>query len=372
MLVWARERMGYSRSDAAKKLKRPEKDLAAWEDGKAVPSFAQLEKLAYTVYKRPLALFYLPETPEETEPRKAFRTLPDSELDELLADTRLHIRHAQALQISLAEINEGENPAERLILDDVSFTTASDVVAAARRVRDYLGVSLDDQAAWPDNEEAFKGWRSVLEESGISVFKDSFKQREISGFCLEDQVFPLIYVNNSTAFSRQSFTLFHELAHLLLHTSGITLLDTRYINHLRGSQRAVEIFCNQFAAEFLVPIEELRRQVGALPYSDALIQKLARRFRVSREVVLRRFLDEGKVTQVFYEKKAAEWIDEYKRRPQKRPGGDYYATRASYLGGSYLRQAFGCYRAGRCSIEQLAGHLNVKARNVSGLEAFAS
>ena len=60
-----------------------------------------------------------------------------------------------------------------------------------------------------------KGWRTAIEDAGVYVFKNTFKQENVSGFCLYDAEFPLIYVNNSTAKTRQSFTILHELGHLL-------------------------------------------------------------------------------------------------------------------------------------------------------------
>ena len=89
------------------------------------------------------------------------------------------------------------------------------------RVREYLGVTLAQQTAWRDADEALKEWRRALHRVGIFVFKDAFREESFSGFSLYDDVFPIIYVNNSVPETRQIFTLFHELGHLLFHTSGI-------------------------------------------------------------------------------------------------------------------------------------------------------
>ncbi|MCP4567564.1 MAG: ImmA/IrrE family metallo-endopeptidase [FCB group bacterium] len=70
-----------------------------------------------------------------------------------------------------------------------------------------------------------------------------------SGFCLYDETFPVIYINNSQPATRQIFTLFHELAHLLLRTGGIDTPNDEYIQHLQGEAKQIEISCNQFAAE---------------------------------------------------------------------------------------------------------------------------
>ena len=60
VMRWARESIGLSVSDVAGRLKRPVQEIAAWEVGDAFPSYPQLEKLAYQIYKRPLAVFFLP------------------------------------------------------------------------------------------------------------------------------------------------------------------------------------------------------------------------------------------------------------------------------------------------------------------------
>ncbi|MGK7889424.1 MAG: multiprotein-bridging factor 1 family protein [Leptolyngbyaceae cyanobacterium] len=63
ILVWARETAGYSLEEVAQKLKRDLADIADWETGKSAPTYAQLEKLAYELYKCPLAIFFFPEPP---------------------------------------------------------------------------------------------------------------------------------------------------------------------------------------------------------------------------------------------------------------------------------------------------------------------
>ena len=213
-------------------------------------------------------------------------------------------------------------------------------------------------------------WRSAVEDVGVSVFKDSFKQKDVSGFCLIDDQFPIIYVNNSTAFSRQIFTLLHELAHILVQTSGVTKLDDSYIESLTGAPRYVEIFCNQFAAEFLVPSSDFDNRFRAHSYNAQEIARLADEYSVSREVILRKLLDRGIVSAEFYRQMAEEWADEYEARAEGAEGGNYYATQATYLGETYLRLAFSRYYQGSFAIDQLADYLNVKATSVPGLEAY--
>ena len=152
----------------------------------------------------------------------------------------------------------------------------------AERVREYLGIPLAGQYQWPDDETALKAWRSALQASGIFVFKDAFRVDTYSGFSLYDDEFPIIYVNNSSTKTRQTFTLFHELAHLLFHTSGIDTLEDRYIPRLPEQQRRLEILCNSFAAEFLVPEAAFNEAMVSRDHSQRAAEQVADRFHVSR------------------------------------------------------------------------------------------
>lgn len=368
VLRWARESQGYSIDDVAQHLKRNPAEVEAWEAGAAAPTYAQLEDLAYKLYKRPLAVFFLPGPPAEISVKKEFRSLPEFELDQLAADTRYQLRIAHAYQISLRELNEGVNPATRKIFKDVRLSDTANVDNAADSIRRYLGISLKAQSAWKTSDEALKGWRNAVEEAGIFVFKHSFKQKFISGFCLDDDEFPVIYLNNSTAKTRQIFSLFHELAHLLLRVNAISKFDHSYVEHLPPKERRIEQFCNAMAAEFLIPSEDFSAQLGSLRrINDETISALALRYHVSREAVLRRMLDRGLVEQAYYETKATQWAEEFESGVD---GGNYSATQSAYLGDRYLHLVFGKHYQGRLSLEQVADYLGVRTKSVAGLEAI--
>ena len=366
VLSWARERAGLSIDEVAQALGKPADSIREWEAGTSAPTYAQLEKLAYSLYRRPLALFFFPQPPDEADPHHSFRTLPDFEIDELSAESRYRIRQGRAMQVSLAELAEGKNPAGRFILHDLRRVDRHNAAKAAQSVRAYLGVDFQDQKSWKTSADALAHWRQRVEDVGVFVFKDTFKQRDVSGFSLYDNQFPVVYINNSTAKSRQMFTLFHELAHLLVHTNGITKRDDSYIAGLHGQDREIEVFCNRFAAEVLVPSEILKTE--PLASDDANVVRLAKLFKVSREVILRRLLDGGAVTPSYYQKKAKEWAADYFDKKEEESGGDYYATLASYLSDTYTRLVFRRYYQGSLQVEELAQHLNVKLSSVPAFE----
>lgn len=366
VLAWARRRSGQTLEQVAEVLGKDPAVIEKWELGESAPTYVQLETLAYKLYKRPIALFFFPEPPDEPEPAQEFRTLPDFEIEDLAPDTRFKVRQALALQLSLSELSNGRNPVADLITRDVSVDPSRSPAQAARRVRDYLDINIDTQIGWKTTEEALKAWRTAVEEAGVFLFKDTFKQRDVSGFSLFDDEFPLIYINNSTSKNRQIFTIFHELAHLLVHTGGVTLRDDTYIRALHGDAKQIEMFCNAFAAHLLMPESDFKGQEQAT--DDANILRLSRRYKVSREVVLRRMLDLGLVTPRKYARKAEQWAQDYFDHAPEEPGGNYYLTQATYLSDAYVRMAFRNYYRGAITLEQLAGYLNLKASNVAGLE----
>ena len=186
-------------------------------------------------------------------------------------------------------------------------------------------------------------------------------------FVLVHEQFPVIYLNNSRSAVRQIFSLFHELAHLLLGENGIT----RGINPV-GER--IEVFCNQFAGEFLVPSSDLETRFNDSFYDEAAIEELAGYYKVSRPVILLRLVNRGILTQDDYRQKTAQWTEEYeshlegKVESKSSGDGNYYNTRAVYLGYRFMELAFSKYHQGQCSMEELADHLNIKVKNLSRLE----
>ena len=196
----------------------------------------------------------------------------------------------------------------------------------------------------------------------------SFKQRSVSGFSLLHGDFPLVYLNNSNAFTRQIFTIFHELAHILYHTSGITRVDDSYIEELTGYSRHVERSCNEFAAEFLVPSHDFARWQDRDQFDDAFFELVAQNYHVSREVILTKLRNQRRVRQEFYESKIAEWSEEFENGRDGGGGGNYYYNQVAYFRDKFLSLAFGSLHQGRCTAEQLSEYMNVKVRNLPALE----
>ena len=346
-LRWARETANISVEEVAFKMKKATTTVEDWEnEGGNTPTYIQLETLAYDIYKRPIAIFFFPEPPVEVDPKSSFRTLPSSEVDELPSTFLKLFREAQAMQINLEELNEGTNPESNKIFRDLSFTPRDNAKEQADAVRKYLGISLKDQLQWKDVDTALKEWRMLIESKGIYVFKDAFRLDEISGFCIYDYEFPVIYLNNSMPITRQIFTLFHELAHLLLKTAGIDKRNDAFLRKLKGDNKRAEVLCNDFAGTFLVPDSDFEIILRKVKPDDEGIKQLSDRYKVSREVILRKCLDRRLVDQAYYEKKRQQWTEEAQRRRKQGKGGDYYRNVVAYRGETYLDLAFKKYYQG--------------------------
>jgi len=371
ILRWARETAGYSIEDVVDKIKRKHVTVEVvqdWEAGNASPSYPQLEKLAYKIFKRPLALFFFPEPPEEETPEQSFRTLPQEEINLLKPKLLYLIRKAMVFRENLKELYDYANPARKKIYIDFEIKSSDSVSDVTKEVRKYLDVSLDEQYALESYEAALKYWRNLLEEHGIFIFKDAFEDDEFSGFCLYDDEFPIIYINNSQAKSRQIFTLFHELAHLLFRTGGVDLRHDDFVQRMRGVNKRIEVFCNEFAGEFLVPSEDVHTHLRNKNIDDNLLSGLAKKYSVSREVILRKCFDLGYVNQAFYDAKVREWGTERLGYDSSGSGGNYYWTQKAYLGEHYIETAFSKYYQGVISKSQLSDYLGIKEANVLKFE----
>lgn len=360
VLKWARERAGFSLEEAQEDFSKIKK----WEAGEAFPTYPQLEKLS-NKFKVPVAVFFFPESPDVPPIRNSFRTLPDARFNQLPREIRFLLRKARVFQINLSELNDERNPAEHFILSDLVFTDDMDIIAMASRVRGYLDITLETQMNWADNDIAFEAWREALEDHGIGIFKDAFENDFFSGFCIYNKTFPVIYVNNSSSKTRQIFTLFHELAHLLFHTSGINTRSHEPDEDLSPFGRRIEVICNRFAAEFLLPMSRFKKDIRDYPPNEETAKLLADRYHVSQESIFRRFLDSNLITPDEYQHFAQRGEKQYQGR-----GGNYYWTKITYLGTNYINLAFSRYRQNRISEPELADYLDTRVKNLPQLENY--
>ncbi len=366
VMVWARTSIGLSHEDVAKRMSRGVDEIIGWERGESSPSYPQLERLAHEIYKRPVAVFFFPDVPKEESPKTAFRTLPDTVVAELPPEMIKLYRKAKLFQIYLEELYEQEKPVKPSLLDSFELNEKSQFASITKEIRKALGISIEEQSTWRSAETAFKKWREALEEGGVFVFKDGFRNDDYSGFCLYDVKYPIILINNSMPHTRQAFTLFHELGHLLYRSGGIDFRSREAVRSYSGYYLDVEVGCNRFANECLVPPEVFDSFEPKI--SEAHFQKLADHFSVSREVILRNYLDRGVVDAQFYEEMAAKWAEQAKNKRGEESGGSFYYSQKTYLGEKYINLVYGKYYQSKITIDNVAEYLNLKVRNLPTFE----
>ena len=374
VLRWARKSAGIRLEEVAEQLKLKlvtAETIQQWESGQGNLTYSQLEKLA-KIYGRPVAVFFFPEPPKEPSLKKQFRSLPKAYVEKIPTKIRFLIRDGMVKQMNLYELLGENNPAKRKIVQGIVVQdriSAKNLKAQAynlaAQAREYIGVSLKKQTKCKDDDKALKMWRNALEECGLWIFKNAFHDENYCGFCLHDDQFPIIYLNNSMAKSRQIFTLFHELAHLLRGKGGV---DMRTTPQLQGDYEEEEVFCNAFAGAFLVPDESFR-QHAKKNLQNEKIKELAKMYKVSSEVIRRKFWNNGLVTPKEYDSKIEEWKSYAGKKPSK-SGGNPYATQCAYLGQKYLQVAFRQYHQQKISDWELADYLGSKTKSLEKLESY--
>lgn len=374
ILIWARESLGLSLSDVALKLDKDRETVQQWEHGTSFPTLAQLEKLAYSIYKRPLAVFFLPKPPKETTPKQDFRTLPDNEIRNLSPDLRLIIRKAKHHQLVLKQINDNLNPITKPIFKVFNLEVANKNIIA-NDLREYLGITKNLQQNFRNPELAFSYYRNLIEKNGVFIFQ--YPLKEVRGFSLMDGEFPVIVINSWDSPNGKIFSLFHELCHILFNVGGI--FKDFYSEELKRNQNRIEILCNQFASDILLPNIELLNDTLVLEnrdnkeWSDNTLRAIALTYKVSKEVVLRKLLEADKTTQAFYKKTRIRWNEKYKqdlanKKKTKQPGPTYHVTNLSHLGKNFVSQVLTNYHSGKLTASQVADFLSIKLNRIPEYE----
>lgn len=315
VLKWARETIGKSIDDVARRLDLGGNVVAKWENGEKRPTLKQLRELA-AFYKRPLAAFFLAVPPQEAPIPTDFRTLPKTLKKPFSEKTLLAMRRARRLQALAGDLNKSLEREYRVEIGRAMLNDDPHPLAA--QARECLKVTMETQFKWEDETTALNQWKRHVEGCGALVFELPFPVEEGRAFSFAETDLPAVILNSNDAINARVFSIFHEYGHLLLGQSGIC--------DLSEEGKAVEQFCNRFAGEVLVPKQALLGHAlvqahGAAPrWEEEHLQQMARQFKVSREVILRRLLTLGRTTERFFQEKREEW-EQKLRQQKKRRGG---------------------------------------------------
>jgi Zn-dependent peptidase ImmA (M78 family)/transcriptional regulator with XRE-family HTH domain len=288
VLVWAREERGMTVQEVSEKIGVEARELNNWEkDGKEI-TFSTLEKLA-KLYKRQTAVFFLPDTPPSTKKPKDFRNVAGVRglfsVETLLAIRRTSRYLGMARELVDTHIWNQQYQWLK------NFTgRKNQIEKEAAEMRQFLTGHMDRTLSASDPEDAFRNWRKKVEEKlGVFVFQFKMSESEISGFSYAFDEFPYaIAINNQNHAVKKSFTLFHEVAHILRHDPGAC--KTENIDDSRTLQ--VEYDCNLFAGKLLAPKVLLNR---TLDINEIFTH--GRGLNISGEAYLRRLHEENLITE---------------------------------------------------------------------------
>jgi Zn-dependent peptidase ImmA (M78 family) len=269
----------------------------------------------------------------------------------------------------------------------LAATDKEDPEKVGEQIRSTFGVTTQLQSQWRDNDgrAGFNGWRHKIEGGGVLVFQTTrFPSEDASGFAIAADTLPVIAVNRKDVPTRRTFSLLHELAHLMLHVSGVSDL---LIDAARPPEdQRLEIFCNQVAAAALIPKDALlgdrlviSQGARSVNWSDAELSELARQFNVSREALLRRLLTFERTTVQFYGQKRQQYLAEYlaNKERQKEQTEDTEIKRnmpqetISNFGRPLVRMLLGNYYQDRITLSEVSGYLGLKVKHIPKLEKVA-
>lgn len=336
LLRWAVERAGWDPETTAQRAPR----LDEWMTG-ARPTLKQLEKFAHDTHT-PFGFLFLADPPDEQVPIPDMRTLGNERVDHPSADlldtiylcqNRQDWYRAYALEHGLAELGFVG-----------SATTASQPELVADQIRGLLGFDLPERGVFASWEDALRRLIDRIEAIGVLVMVNGvvgsnthrkLRPEEFRGFALSDPHAPLVFVNGADTKAAQIFTMVHELGHIWLGQSALSDAAMTAI----GGQDA-ELWCNRVAAEVLVPLAALRGDYRDETNTQEL-ERLARRYRVSTLVVLKRLFDARFLTwddfEPRYRAERDRIIDVLASRRGDDGGGNYYYTQPLRLSRQFAR-----------------------------------
>ncbi|MFC1946716.1 ImmA/IrrE family metallo-endopeptidase [Chloroflexota bacterium] len=288
VLKWAREECGYTPSEIANKLHVPLAVYSRWEtigEGIELPQLVDLSRIC----KRQIAFFFLPNVPERTIRPTDFRNLELS-TTRISDKTLLAFRRTEKFRDFLIETNGLEYykyqyswiHTYRNLFPNISYNIDNN----SRYIRDLLEFPVEEQLSIKlRTEDSYNRWKNSIEQHlGIYVFQFSMPDHEVQGFSYSDSYPYCIGINNSYSVTSRTFTLFHELAHILNSQSGLCKHDDIISTH----DNETEYNCNNFAGYLLVPSEKI------VNVSDKdQIYAYATSFKISSEVYLRRLFSLG-------------------------------------------------------------------------------
>lgn len=344
MLQWARERAGLGVDEVVSKFAR----YADWESGTDRPTLKQLEGFADET-DAPVGYFFLDAPPDESVPIPDFRTLRSRQSRRPSPDLLETIYLCQRRQDWYRDccLFEGCEPLS--FIGSVALGQSVGQVAAS--MREAFGFGLDARSRCGTWKGALCQLITNIDDAGIMVMcsgvvfgngERKLKVGEFRGFSLVDEIAPLVFINGGDTKSAQMLTLAHGLAHLWLGESAL------FMAHIDGDEEGrIERWCNEVAAEMLLPLDALRVEVDPGEAVDDAVGRLVRRFKVSPSVVLRRLFDLGSLARSELHGRYDADVERLVASGDGESGGGFHSSLMDGLGRRFGRALVGDTLEGR-------------------------
>ena len=333
LLKWARERAGLETDALAHRFPK----LEAWQQGTVTPTLKQVEDFAKATHT-PIGFLFLQEPPVEEIPIPDFRTIRNKAISRPSPDLLDMIYVCQQRQEWYRDFARSERASPLSFVGSASLSNSVETTAGI--MRHALGFDIEERRRIPTWTDALRLFIAQADEAGIMVMCSGvvlnnntrrLDPEEFRGFALSDSHAPLVFINGADTKSAQMFTLAHELAHVWLGQSAVSDAQASLV-----PEHQVERWCNNVAAEILVPLAVLKQEYDRSLNLRASLDRLATRFKVSTLVILRRIHDAGGLTR---EEFWREYEKELKRllAISKRSGGNFYLTQAARVSKRFAR-----------------------------------
>jgi len=378
VLKWARESARMTEETAAAKVSVKAERLKEWEAGISQPTIRQAQMLA-KAYKRPFALFFLPEVPRDFQPLQDFRK---SGSKSLTTSSIFIIREIQQKQAWISEVNS-ENQEEKIEFVG-RFSLKNNPQTVAKDVLDTLQIN---PASYKTNNP-IKEWIDAAERNGIFVSRTSFihsrlklDSEELHGFAIADPHAPFIFVNSDDWNAPQLFTLVHELAHIWIAETGISNDVEPDLKH-KDNLHPVELFCNEVAASALMPKEVVLNFDADSFQTSKNVFKVAKQLGVSSFALLVRALNLDIISLTAYQKLKkqahidfAEYLkNEAKKKAEqkekdKQGGPNYFLLQLNRNSRLFTQTVLDAFRGGFIEPTLASNLLNVQVNKFSKLES---
>src|SRR2546426_6760076 len=293
LLIWARERAGLERDALTHRFPK----LAGWEQGTAKPTLKQVEDFAKAMHT-PVGFLFLKEPPVEKIPIPDFRTIRNKPIARPSPDLLDIVYVCQQRQEWYSDFARSERLTPLSYVGSANLDSTVETTAAI--MRHALGFDIDERRRMPTWSDALRLFIGQADEAGIMVMCSGvvlnnntrrLDPDEFRGFALSDSLAPLVFINGADTKAAQMFTLAHELAHIWLGQSAVSDTQASLV-----PDHQVERWCNDVAAELLVPLEIIKQEYHGDLSLRSELDRLARVFKVSTLVVLRRIHDAGGLT----------------------------------------------------------------------------